>query len=509
MGQKWLAVFQGFSPLKKRLSLLVSGFLFSLCFAPFDWFFLSVPAFILFTLSLTVASSWKEGAVSAWFFGWGHYITSLYWIAESFFKQDAVPAALGPLAVLLLTAILALYWSLVGAFFVKFRRKGWWNVALFMVLVGLMEWLRATLFTGFPWNPIGLIWVDWGFGQLAALGGNGLLNYLSAFLLGLLFLLWEPSKSMKLPISFIAIIFVLAFAWGEDRIQTFSKTPPQQTGGDGAMVRLVQANISQRDKWRPDLREQHFDDYIALSTRSLEGGEGRLKPDYVIWPETGLTFPISQQPVRRDYLMTRLAGATLISGAPRYKREQGQLSAAYNSLHVIEKDGKIAATYDKAHLVPFGEYLPFRGLLSLIGLRKLTDGSIDFSTGPGPQLISIEGLPAFSPFICYEVIFPHQVVPSDGPRPSWLLNVTNDAWFGSSIGPWQHLAMARMRAIEQGLPLVRVAGTGISAKINAVGSIEEFIPINQKGTLDFPLSDLQNGSISTLYSRILPYLSFF
>ncbi len=508
MGQQWVTVFKSLSPLKQRLLLVISGALLSFSFAPFDWFFSAIPAFALLSLALITASSLKEGAVAAWFFGWGHYISSLYWIAESFFKQDAVPAALGPVAVLLLTAVLALYWALVGGAFVKFRRVGWWNVWLFMVLVGVMEWLRATLFTGFPWNPLGLMWVDWGFGQLAALGGNGLLNYLTAFLGGLMFLLWSPSKAIKLPMGVIALFFVAAFTWGQHRIQSFhNENLPRAE--NGAMVRLVQANIAQRDKWRPDLREQHFDDYISLSTQPTEGEDGDLSPDYVIWPETGLTYPISQQPVRRTYLMTQLAGATLISGALRYEREQGRLSAAYNSLHVIDPEASIAATYDKAHLVPFGEYLPFRGLLSLIGLRKLTEGGIDFSTGPGAETIKVDGLPAFSPFICYEVIFPDQVVPSDGPRPSWMLNLTNDAWFGSSGGPWQHLAMARMRAIEQGLPLVRVAGTGISAKINAVGSIEKHIPLNQQGTLDFPLSHLHNRSIDTLYSRILPYLSFF
>ena len=188
---------------------------------------------------------------------------------------------------------------------------------------------------------------------------------------------------------------------------------------------------------------------------------------------------------------------TLLAGAPRREEDESELRV-FNSIHVIGTTGEMLATYDKTHLVPFGEYVPLRSLLSRIGLQSIVPGTLDYSSGPGLRTVNIPGLPAFSPLICYEVIFPGQAVRRDV-RPDWILNLTNDAWFGKTPGPYQHFALARFRAAEEGLPVVRAAGTGISAFIDPYGRVISSIDLNRSGSLD---SDLPKPlSESTLYAR--------
>jgi apolipoprotein N-acyltransferase len=245
-------------------------------------------------------------------------------------------------------------------------------------------------------------------------------------------------------------------------------------------LRLVQPNVPQALKWDPEARERNLEELIDL-TRSA-GFETRT---HTIWSETATAFPIwgdlPQLADRRRQIAAAIpTGGMLVTGAPRFARDAAGDIHAWNSLHALEGDATIAATYDKFHLVPFGEYVPLRDWLPV---ERIVPGGIDFSAGPGPQLLAIRGLPLASPLICYEIIFPGNVVPA-GMRPGLLLNITNDSWFGQSAGPYQHFAATRLRAIEQGLPTIRAAGGGISAVLDAYGRPVAMLGLGQRGVLD-------------------------
>jgi apolipoprotein N-acyltransferase len=247
-------------------------------------------------------------------------------------------------------------------------------------------------------------------------------------------------------------------------------------------LRLVQPDIPQALKWAPAERERHLVKQIRLGTRppAPAGTEARA-PTHVIWSETAVPYFVANDPSLLAALgqMVRDGGA-LIVGAPRTTPQPATPFRLWNSLHAIDSRGRIVATYDKFHLVPFGEYVPFRRWLPI---AKITHGETDFSSGPGPQTLAIPGLPPVSPLICYEAIFPG-AVHEPGRRPGWLLNLTNDAWFGISSGPYQHFAAARLRAVEEGLPLVRVANNGISAIIDAYGRVRASLGLGREGVVD-------------------------
>jgi apolipoprotein N-acyltransferase len=259
------------------------------------------------------------------------------------------------------------------------------------------------------------------------------------------------------------------------------------------VLRLVQPNAAQTLKWQPD-HAKIF--YARLMTATAAPPDPALGPPAaVIWPETAVTFLPAYQPERRAEIAAAAGGAPVILGALHGERRDGE-EQWFNSLMAILPDGSLGPRYDKHHLVPFGEYLPYESVLGLIGLRQLVRQG-GFTPGPGPQVLEVPGLPPFSPLICYEMIFPSEVVPANA-RPGWLLQLTNDGWFGSFGGPQQHLAQARIRAIEQGLPVVRVANTGISAAIDAHGRVLTRIALQTDGYRDIRLP----GALPpTLYAR--------
>ena len=264
---------------------------------------------------------------------------------------------------------------------------------------------------------------------------------------------------------------------------------------DKVRLRIVQAAIPQSEKW---VRANWRANYMRHVDLSLGNDDGQ-GITHVIWPETAIPYStIDQEPARRFVLAGMLGNRmTLLAGAPRRVESDTELSI-FNSIHAIGTSGELLATYDKAHLVPFGEYVPFRSLFSKIGLQTIVPGTLDYSSGPGLQTINIAGLPAFSPLICYEVIFPGQAVRRDD-RANWILNLTNDAWFGMTPGPYQHLALARFRAAEEGLAIVRAAGSGISAFIDPYGRIISSIELGHSGSLDSGLPKPLSGL--TLYAR--------
>jgi apolipoprotein N-acyltransferase len=357
------------------------------------------------------------------------------------------------------------------------------------ITLGLAEFARGHVLTGLPWNLIGYgILGPLPLMQLASLVGVYALSLLAVILFAAPAALFAPARSGLAGgkgTAALALLFVLllglGFVWGERRL---AAAPHDSTG---VRLRIVQANVDQAEKWRPENSAEIFDDYLDL-TKSA----GLDRVDIVIWPETAVPFLLDDAP---DALLAIGAalpeGTSLLVGSARLVEErdaQGPLEAqrVYNSLLAVDHQGRIAGVYDKIHLVPFGEFLPFQDFLESLGFMQLTGVRGGFSAGAGSGLLSIAGAPPARALICYEIIFPDEIA-AQGARPGWLINVTNDAWFGSSAGPYQHFHQAQVRAVEQGLPVARAANTGISAVVDPYGRILAEIGLGAKGIIDIEL----------------------
>jgi apolipoprotein N-acyltransferase len=419
-----------------------------------------------------------QAFVIGWCFGFAHFLLGLYWIGIAFFTDAERFGIFAVPAVVLLCAYLACFPALAAWLTVLYR----WQSPVASALVLALAWtateaLRGLLFGGFPWNLIGYAFAaSSAISQLAALAGVHGLSLL-AVALGALPAAWVDRSERPgwQPLAAGVATLIAIWAGGALRLADAVAEPSA-----AVHLRLVQANIAQPDKWQPEARAQAFERHLTLSAE---------RPDavtHIIWPESASPYPLGQEPVARQMVAAVVPpDGLLLTGGERYDLSS-EPPRVWNSLFVIDDTGSIRARYDKRDLVPFGEFLPLRDVLSRVGLAKLTHGSIDFQPGPGRQTIALPGLPPFSPLICYEAIFPGSVVDPDV-RPDWLLNVTNDAWFGHSSGPYQHFAMARMRAIEEGLPLVRSANSGISAVIDPWGRVQAELGLGATGVLDADL----------------------
>jgi apolipoprotein N-acyltransferase len=338
------------------------------------------------------------------------------------------------------------------------------------------EWLRGVALSGFAWNPIGSVWTPVEVVQLAAASGVYGLSLLTVLAAAAPAAVAHGRRAGLRLTGGAAALVAAAWLGGAARLAA-----APDAAVDGVRLRLVQPNVSQVQKWREDLRQAQLAKLLALSRRI-----GGPPPTHIIWPETATPYFVASEPrLRRTLAQVVPPGGALITGAMRTAPDPANPGRPriWNSLHAIDAAGAVTATYDKFHLVPFGEYVPLR---SILGLAKLTHGDTDFSAGEGPATLRLPGLPPFSPLICYEVIFPGEVVAA-GERPEWLLNVTNDAWFGVSSGPYQHFASARLRAVEEGLPVARAANTGVSGIIDAYGRVVGRLELGREGVVDGPL----------------------
>lgn len=413
-----------------------------------------------------------------WCFGFGYFLTGLYWIAIAFFTDAERFGALAIPAVVLLCAGMALYAALASWLAMAHRWRSPTAAAIALAIAWIaMEELRARLFGGFPWNLIGYAWCgSLAISQLGALTGIYGLSLLAVFLGALPAGLLEPGGRRRWrPLAAGAALLALVWAGGMVRLAAAKVEEMPDV-----KLRLVQGNVPQEDKWRPEMRNHWFAHYLGLSAKDAAGITD------VIWPESASPYPLDQVAEARAMIAQVVPpGGLLLTGGERFDFSQDP-PKAWNSLFVVDDTGTLRARYDKHDLVPFGEFMPLRDLLGRIGLSSLARAGLDFQAGPGRTTIALPGLPPFSPLICYEAIFPGQVF-APGQRPDWLLNVTNDGWFGASSGPYQHLAMARMRAIEEGLPLVRSANTGISAVIDPWGRLQARLGLGETGVLDAAL----------------------
>jgi apolipoprotein N-acyltransferase len=431
--------------------------------------------FIVFPLYLWLDDGSATPLVSgrlAYVFALGHFTAGLYWIAAALFVDLGEYWWALPFGLLGMPAMMSCFVAvcLYAAALVKTRLKmtGLAAICLFAVAWSASEWLRGHLFTGFPWNLIGYVWAGAFPGALTVLQSTAVigiygLGFVTVLAAALLALLGAPSLAplsswrRAMPAIAAAALILIPAAGGAIRLHL---APVAETN---IWLRLVQPSIPQTAKWDPAAAEANFHRLTELST-----APSSHKLAAVIWPEAAATFFLERDAVHRaEVAAVAPEGGYVITGALRGEPQAGPVSQVWNSIEVLDASAKVIARYDKAHLVPFGEYMPLKDLLPF---KKLTAGAIDLSAGAGPRTLTLDRLPSFSPLICYEAIFPGAVVDARE-RPDWLLNMSNDAWYGRSAGPYQHFAIARTRALEEGLPLVRVANNGITGVVDAEGRV--------------------------------------
>ena len=429
-------------------------------------------------------SPWRAGIVG-WWFGFAHFLIGIYWIGAAFLTDPSRFGWLMAPAVIGLSAFFALFPAL-AAFAVRLNRLPIASrVIALAVAWTAVEWLRGNILSGFPMNLMGTVWMpSLGMIQSTALYGVYGLSFvtvLAAAAPASLVAQGADEGPRRRPwLLPAAALGLLAAIWvgGQVRLALAPDLAPT-----GVNLRLVQANVDQSRKWEDGARQAALAQHVILSHEP-----GLDDADIVIWPEAAATFFLDESRTLMHFV-SRAAprDGYVITGAPRRTRSAGRTIAYWNSLHALAPGGDIIGSYDKHHLVPFGEYMPLRGILNF---RVLTFGAVDSSSGPGPRTLRLPDVPPFSPLICYEAVFPGEVVAdaaTPDERPQWLLNLTNDAWFGQTAGPYQHFQAARLRAVEEGMPLVRAANTGISAVVDSYGRIVGELGLGEAGVLDVPL----------------------
>ncbi len=492
-------------------SAFIAGSLSTLALAPLGWWPVMVITMSGLVMLLdraaepatTVFRRARRFALIGWWFGFGYFLIGLYWTGFAFFADAARFAWMAPFGVLLLPAGLALFHALAAGLASLLWKRGPGRILLLAIAFFCAEWLRGHVLTGFPWNALGYtLTADEALMQAASIFGIHGLTLIAVFVFAAPATLADRSlpASMRAMLPAVALAMLISgLVWGHHRLSW-----PAPDDVAGVRLRIVQADIAQADKWKPELRDAIFARYLELSRGEGAGAPGEDGITHVIWPESALPFLYYlDTEIRDEAARSAFAGllgptTTLILGAERALSEPGEngrrlISAVFNSVLVLAPDGSVVDHYDKAHLVPFGEYLPFQTTLEAIGIRQLTNLPGGFSAGRGFRAMRAPGLPPFQPLVCYEIIFPGALsLPS---RPAWLLNLTDDGWFGNSAGPHQHLHQARVRAVERGLPVVRAANTGISAIIDAYGRVRASLTLGTSGHLDTPLPGALGSTI--------------
>lgn len=460
------------------LSGLALGLLVAFGFQPYGIWPLALIGYAGLALLIGERSPRLRTAFAiGWCFGLGQFVLGLDWIATAFTFQANMPAWFGWIAVVLLSLYLAIFPGLAAAGAWWLRRRMGGGAATLSLALGacwaLSEWLRGTLFTGFPWNPAAAAFVDLPLAQVARVTGTyGLSGIIVASAGFILILAATPrdrlgrqalvSRANVPALAGLILLTGLYFAPGlAQRLGRPDPLPPQ----DGPAVTVVQPMIGQGERWDPGQGARHLAREIALS------GRPGATPRLLLWPESAFEDNVSEDPSIRAEVLPLLGphDVLLAGGIQPIRDRTGEMTAARNSVFAIDSRGRIVARYDKAHLVPYGEYLPMRPILSAIGLSRLAPGDLDFHPGPGARTLALPNGLSVGVQVCYEIIFSGQVV-DEAHRPAFLFNPSNDSWFGPA-GPPQHLAQARLRAIEEGLPVARATPTGISAVIAPDGRV--------------------------------------
>jgi apolipoprotein N-acyltransferase len=486
---------------------LLLGALAACGFAPVCLWPLTIACFVGVVALLESTATLRRALAVGWWFGVGIFAIGNNWIATAFTYQAAMPAWLGWIAVVLLSFYLAVFTAIatgIGWGLARWRGGG---LAWFFAggwIVG--EWLRATVFTGFAWNPIAAVWMPARLIPLLTLPWAGTYG-LSGLTILLAGALWFGVRALVRSLAdapdrrggrlFVLTAVVLAIVIGVTSILVPIASAPLPQG-DGPRIRVVQPNINQNEKWAEGAELRNFNRLVALT------GAPTAEPRLILWPEVAIPWYLENDPAARAALAALLGPHDLmLTGGIAVRTDaQGDIVAATNSLFGLDPAGHLLGRYDKSHLVPYGEYLPMRPILSRLGLSRLAPGDMDFDAGPGPRDFILPGIGFVGGQICYEIIFSGQVIDA-GHRPRFLFNPSNDAWFGA-WGPPQHLAQARLRAIEEGMPIVRSTPTGISAVIDAQGRLLARVPYHEAGAIDSRLPALAAPTLFARFGNLLP-----
>ena len=480
---------QDMSGWRRWLAAFAAGALSALGFAPLDLFPLLLLGFALLVLLLDGVAAKprpvRNGAVTAWFFGFGQFMTGMHWIFYPFLVDPVHHAWQIPFVALLFPGGLALFMALAGAATMLLWREGPARILIFAVCYGVTEWLRGHVLTGLPWN---LAAYGWG-ASLPVMQSGAVIGAYGLTLLTVLFgaSLADVARRRWFMPSAMAIVFALLWAAGATRLALATNDTVA-----GVQLRLVQPNIPQDEKYKRRFVLRNWSRLVELTMRKAP-----VTPTVIIWPEAAPPFLLQQAPEAVDQIGIMLGpNRTLVTGNQRMVATNRDNSEFFNSLFVFGHGGQLTAIYDKFHLVPFGEYMPMTALATSLGFTKLVDFPGSFAAGDGPHTLEIPGAPQAGPLICYEILFPGAVIGET--RPGWLINVTDDSWFGPWAGPRQHLLTAQFRAIEEGLPVARAANTGISAVIDPYGRPIATLDLGKVGIVD---AALPQALTATIYAR--------
>ena len=492
---------------KRAVLAMAAGALSVLALAPFNAWPVLFVTFPVLVWLIDGAGAGRLGGVPAaaltgYWFGLGYFVPGLYWIGYAFFVEADVFAWLTPFAVLGLPAYLSIFTGLGFALARLLWTKDATRILALAASLTIAEWLRGHALTGFPWNAFGYALSEpLPLAQTASLIGQWGMTFLTVAIFASPAALIDrtPDRRMawRAPAAAIALLIVMGI-FGAIRL---SLNPTTMVAG--TKLRLMQPNLQQDARFNYAAKAEVMKKYLALSDRaSGPQSTGVRDATILIWPESAFPFFLTREADAMAEIAELLPKRTvLITGSVRAPDlPPGQpITRAYNSIYVIDHDGSVLAVYDKLHLVPFGEYLPFQDTMEKLGFEQLTRVRGGFIPGTVRHVLPLPGAPPALPLICYEAIFPGEVGASDERRPGWIVNLTNDGWFGISTGPYQHLEQARMRAIELGLPLVRSANTGVSAVIDPVGRTVASLGLGIEGILD---ASLPTAIPPTIYARV-------
>ncbi len=472
----------------RQILVLLLGALSSFAMQPYEFWPVLFLGLSGYWLLLTQNTKIWHSYLSGFLFGFAYFVAGLWWVGNALLVDGNPFTWALPLAVCGLQALLAFFPMMAGGLSQHFAKgRGLHAFLIFVALYGFWEWGRGHMFTGFPWNLFGMTWTaSLPMAQIASFGGIHLLNLFTIFLATLPAFLWRGAAEPRLKKTITCVAIVLAaanWAWGYARL----KANPTTYNRD-VVVQIVTPNIPQADKWNPDLMAENFYKTVGMMHPHPSWNKKSGAARAIVLPETALLPEVFQSPEALNALKVAVNAYAektyLLAGALRREGEDTGEVRHYNSIVVMDKAGTLLDWFDKFHLVPFGEYIPFQKYIPIGPVAKFAG----FQGGGGPKTIdNLNGLPPLSPLVCYEVIFAGHVTDGSNP-PEWIVNVTNDAWYGISPGPYQHLAQTQFRAIEEGIPVIRSTNTGISAIIDPTGRIlsqsplfrdfvqEEFLP---------------------------------
>jgi apolipoprotein N-acyltransferase len=491
---------------KRAVIAMAAGALSVLALAPFNLFPVLFVTFPVLVWLIDGAGAGRYGGVPAaaltgYWFGLGYFVPGLYWIGYAFFVDADVFAWLTPFAVLGLPAYLSIFTAMGFALARLLWTKNATRVLALAASLTMSEWLRGHALTGFPWNAFGYALSEpLPLAQTASLIGLWGMTFLTVAIFASPATLIDRTPDRRLPwrvpAAAVALLVVMS-VFGAIRLSLHPTTMVS-----GAKLRLMQPNLQQDAKFNYAAKAEVMKKYLALSDRaSGPQSTGVRDATILIWPESAFPFFLTREADAMAQIADLLPkGTVLITGsvrAPDLPRGT-PITRAYNSIYVIDHDGSVLAVYDKVHLVPFGEFLPYQALMEKLGFEQLTRVRGGFIAGSVRHALPVPGVQPALPLICYEAIFPGEVA-GRNERPGWIVNLTNDGWFGISTGPYQHLEQSRMRAIELGLPLVRSANTGISAVIDPVGRTVASLGLGLEGILD---ANLPAAISPTVYARV-------